>query len=185
MSTSHLRLIATVAVIAAAAATGAVTGLLTSTADSMFDVTAAAAAAIGVIISGIAVLMILGRATSAPAAAPAHIPDTDAAARAAIDQLSNERRTLVNTCIYVRDRSTSQAIADRIGTGLTEAGITTVAPVGERFDPTRHEAGGTTPAPDPSHDGVIAVVETLGYNDRNTMLRNPIVTVYRNAGGHQ
>jgi len=184
MSTSHLRLIATVAVIAAAAATGAVTGLLADP-DSVFSVGPAAAAAAGVAISGLAVLLILGRANTPLPAPTMHTPDTDTAARGIIDQLSNERRTLINTCIYVRDRSTSQAIADRIGAGLTEAGVTTLAPVGERFDPTRHEAGGTTPAPDPTQDGVIAVVETLGYNDRNTMLRNPIVTVYRNAGGHQ
>lgn len=187
MSTSHLRLIATVAVIAAAAATGAVTGLLASPPGSMFDVGTGGAAAGGVAISGLIVLLILGRTVpQTPPPAPAPIsPEAATSTRAAIDQLTTERRNLVNTCIYVRDRSTSQAISDRIGAALTEAGVATLAPVGERFDPTVHEAGGTTPTNDPAQDGIIAVVETLGYNDRTGMLRNPIVTVYRNAGGHQ
>ncbi|HIW64545.1 MAG TPA: nucleotide exchange factor GrpE [Candidatus Stackebrandtia excrementipullorum] len=189
MSTSHLRLIATVAVIAAAAATGAVTGLIASTPGSMFNVAIGGAAAAGVTISGLVVLLILGKATPAPLPIPVSATpgthDIDASARATIDQLTSERHTLVTTCIYVRDRSTSQALSDRLGSALTEVGVATIAPVGERFDPTRHEAGGTTPTSDPAQDGVIAVVETLGYNDRTVMLRNPIVTVYQNAGGRQ
>lgn len=185
MSTSHLRLIATVAVIAAAAATGAVTGLLAASSGSMFNVIAAAAGAIGVAISGLVVVLILSRTAPPPPPPPppAVNTDADASTRAVIEQLTTERRSLVNTCIYVRDRTTSKAIADRIGTGLAEAGVTTLAPVGERFDPTVHEAGGTTPTNDPAQDGIIAVVETPGYNDRSGLLRNPIVTVYRNAGG--
>ncbi|GAA4895030.1 GrpE protein [Stackebrandtia albiflava] len=180
MSTSHLRLIATVAVIAATATTGAVTGLLAATEEASFAVPAAVAGAAGAALAGVCVLLILAGRLQPAAAAGTEQPDP--AALATIDQLGAERRTLINTCIYVRDRATSQAIADRIGAGLAEAGVATVAPVGERFDPTRHEAGGTTPAPDPSQDGVIAVVETLGYADRAAMLRNPIVTVYRSAG---
>lgn len=179
MSTSHLRLVATVAVIAAAALTGALTGLLAATGDTMFEATVAATGFAGAAVAGIAVLGVLGGRLKTPAAVQT---EPDATALAAIDQLGAERRTLINTCIYVRDRATSQAIADRIGAGLAEAGVATVSPVGERFDPTRHEAGGTTAAPDPSHDGVIAVVETLGYADRAAILRNPIVTVYRSGG---
>lgn len=186
MSTSHLRLIATVAVIAAAALTGAVTGLLGATGTATFATPAAAAGFVGALISGGVVVGLLGGrlqplTAAAPAVAPA-APAADPAALAAIDQLNTERRTLVDTCIYVRDRATSQAISDKIGTGLTQAGIATMSPVGERFDPTRHEAGGTTPATDPSHDGLIAAVETVGYADRTAVLRNPIVTVYRNGG---
>ncbi|HZE37443.1 MAG TPA: nucleotide exchange factor GrpE [Stackebrandtia sp.] len=183
MSTSHLRLIAAVAAIAAAALTGAVTGLLAATNDEMFVAPVAAAGFAGAIIAGLVILGLLGGRLNQRAAAPAAAPaGPDTAALAAIDQLHAERRALIDTCIYVRDRATSQAIADKIGNALSEAGVTTVAPVGERFDPTRHEAGGTTPAPDPTHDGIIAVVETVGYADRAAVLRNPIVTVYRNAG---
>jgi hypothetical protein len=182
MSTSHLRLIATVAVIAAAALTGALTGLLAATEDTMFHIAVAATGFAGACIAGITVVGLLGARLTTPATHSAASTGPDEAALAAIDQLHAERRTLIDTCMYVRDRATSQAIADKIGAGLSEAGVATIAPVGERFDPTRHEAGGTTAAPDPAHDGVIAVVETVGYADRAAILRNPIVTVYRNGG---
>lgn len=186
MSTSHLRLIATVAVIAAAALTGVVTGLLGATGEETLAIPLAAAGFAGALISGGVVVGLVGgrlHPVTTPAAAAAPVaPATDSAALAAIDQLNTERRTLIDTCIYVRDRATSQAISDKIGTGLTQAGVATVSPVGERFDPTRHEAGGTTPTGDPSHDGLIAAVETVGYADRTAVLRNPIVTVYRNGG---
>ncbi|CAM3559311.1 nucleotide exchange factor GrpE [Stackebrandtia soli] len=181
MSTSHLRLIATVAVIAASALTGAVTGLITATETVSFNSTAAATSFIGAAISGFTVLILLGGRLH-PVTTPAAVAAPDTEALAAIDQLNTERRTLINTCIYVRDRATSQAIADKIGAGLQSVGVATVTPVGERFDPTRHEAGGTTPAPDPAHDGLIAVVETAGYTDRAAVLRSPIVTVYRGEG---
>ncbi|MGH8878042.1 MAG: nucleotide exchange factor GrpE [Stackebrandtia sp.] len=185
MSTSHLRLIATVAVIAAAALTGAVTGLLGAT-DSSFAIPVAGAGFGGALVAGAVVVGLLGGRLHPPAAIveqPAAAPaGPDPSALAAIDQLNTERRTLVDTCIYVRDRATSQAISDKIGTGLNQAGVATVSPVGERFDPTRHEAGGTTPAADAAHDGLIAAVETVGYADRTAVLRNPIVTVYRNGG---
>lgn len=182
MSTSHLRLIATVAVIAAAALTGALTGLLAATGKATFEVSVAATGFVGAAIAGITVVALLGARLTPAFANTTHHAGPDDAALAAIDQLHAERRTLIDTCIYVRDRSTSQAIADKIGTGLSEAGVATIAPVGERFDPTRHEAGGTTAAPDPAHDGLIAVVETPGYADRAAILRSPIVTVYRNGG---
>ncbi|MGH8791736.1 MAG: hypothetical protein ACRDXX_03720 [Stackebrandtia sp.] len=179
MSTSHLRLIAIVAVVAGAAFTGIVAGILAG------DPTLTFAGFAGAALTGAAVLGVLGGRLKAPvvAAAAPHGGGADDSARAAIEQLRAERRSLVDTCIYVRDRATSQAIADKIGAGLGEVGVVTVAPVGERFDPTRHEAGGVTAAPDPARDGVIAVVETVGYADRQGVLRNPIVTVFRAGGG--
>jgi len=98
---------------------------------------------------------------------------------APVDQAG--RGALIAACLYVRDRLTSAALAQRLDQGLAEAGVTMLAPVGERFDPARHEAGGTTPAPDPALDGTVAVVEIPGYADRGTLLRAPVVTVYRNG----
>lgn len=179
MSTSHLRLVATVAVVALAAVTGAATGLLAAPADATFAVVAALAGFVGACITGLVPLAVVtGRLSAADQSGHAANADT----AAAIDQLSNDRRSLVDTCIYVRDRATSKAIADRIGTSLEGVGVATLAPMGQRFDPTVHEAGGTTPAPDPQHDGVIAAVETLGYVDHATVVRHPIVTVYRAQG---
>jgi hypothetical protein len=95
-----------------------------------------------------------------------------------------DRAALVRACIYVRDRVTSRALSDRLNAALADAGVTSVEPVGDRFDPARHEAGGTTPTKDPAQTGTIAAVEVPGYVDRTgRVLRPPIVTVYQAAAG--
>jgi molecular chaperone GrpE (heat shock protein) len=87
--------------------------------------------------------------------------------------------------VYVRDRATSKAIADVLGRSLQEVGVSTVAPVGARFDPAHHEAGGATPTTDPALAGTIAAVEVPGYVDRGVVLRAPVVTVYKEEGRQQ
>jgi hypothetical protein len=94
-------------------------------------------------------------------------------------RLAKERMTLVETCIYVRDRATSKAIGDRLGWALNEVGVVEDRPAGEPFDTARHEAGGTAPTDDHQLAGKIAGVEISGYNDRGQILRAPVVTVYR------
>jgi hypothetical protein len=96
---------------------------------------------------------------------------------AAID---TDRATLAQACIYVRDRVTSRALGDRLAAALATAGINAVEPIGARFDPARHEAGGTTATGDPARAGTVAAVEVTGYRDRDGhSLRVPVVTVYR------
>ena len=90
-----------------------------------------------------------------------------------------DRSTLVQACIYVRDRVTSKALADRLGWALQEAGVSTVAPAGARFDPGLHEAGGSVVTEDQTKAGTVAAVEMPGYVDRGVVLRAPVVTVYR------
>jgi molecular chaperone GrpE (heat shock protein) len=90
-----------------------------------------------------------------------------------------DRKQLVDTLIYVRDRATSTALTDRIARDLQAIGVTEIRPNGEPFDPSRHEAGGSTDTTDPQQDGRIAAVETPGYLDRGRVLRLPVVTVYR------
>ena len=86
MSTSHLGLIATVAVVAAAATTGAVTGLLAADANTSFAVIVALAGALGAAISGITVLLILaGRLGTAPQVTTE--PDPAALAAELVDQV--------------------------------------------------------------------------------------------------
>jgi hypothetical protein len=93
-----------------------------------------------------------------------------------------DRAALIRACIYVRDRTTSRALADRLGTALRDAGVRTVEPAGARFDPAQHEAGGAAPSTDPAKIGTIAAVEVPGYADRDgRLLRVPVVTVYRAA----
>jgi hypothetical protein len=94
-------------------------------------------------------------------------------------RLVAERRTLVETCIYVRDRASSKAISDRLAWALGEVGVVEDRPTGERFDTARHEAGGTAPTDDQRREGTIAAVEITGYTDRGNVVRAPVVTVFR------
>ncbi|UWP78483.1 nucleotide exchange factor GrpE [Dactylosporangium fulvum] len=149
------------------------------TKQEAFGIRAALVAFVGALFVGAALLLLMLLSARRPAA-PATAGGTGGSGAA-------DRRALVQACIYVRDRVTSKALGDRLGTALQEAGVTILEPVGARFDPAHHEAGGATPSNDPSLIGSIAAVEVPGYVDRDgRVLRAPIVTVYqaaRNAGG--
>ena len=97
------------------------------------------------------------------------------------EQLASDpdRASLVQTCIYLRDRVTSTALASRLDQALTEVGVAALEPAGERFDPGHHEAGGTVSTGDDALAGTIAAVEAPGYADRGVLLRAPVVTVYQ------
>jgi GrpE len=90
-----------------------------------------------------------------------------------------DRTNLVQTCIYLRDRVTSPALAGRIDRALAQVGVDPVDPTGQRFDPSHHEAGGTVATTDDGLVGTIAAVEAPGYADRGVPLRAPVVTVYQ------
>jgi hypothetical protein len=129
-------------------------------------------------VGGVLLLLLLMAARTAPKPAPtsgAPAPGTARNSRAEAD-----RSTLVQAAIYVRDRVTSKALADRLGMALRDAGVETLEPTGVRFDPAHHEAGGAAPSEDPSKIGSIAAVEVPGYADRGgRILRAPVVTVYQ------
>ena len=95
-----------------------------------------------------------------------------------LDQALAERRALVQLCLYALDRARSAGVVERLEEGLAAIGVTALRPDGERFDPSRHEAGGTVPTGDASLDGVVAETEVVGFADRGRTLRAPIVTVY-------
>jgi hypothetical protein len=90
-----------------------------------------------------------------------------------------DRASLVQTCIYLRDRVTSTALATRLDQTLAQVGVRPVVPTGQRFDPSHHEAGGALPTADDKLVGTIAAVEAPGYADRGMLLRPPVVTVYQ------
>lgn len=90
-----------------------------------------------------------------------------------------DRASLVALCLYAYDRARSAAVAERIEDGLAEVGVTATRPDGERFDPRLHEAGGAVPTDDDALDGTVAETEVAGFVDRGTVLRVPVVTVYR------
>ncbi|MFD9734746.1 nucleotide exchange factor GrpE [Umezawaea sp. NPDC059074] len=95
-----------------------------------------------------------------------------------LDQALAERRALVQLCLYALDRARSAGVVERIEAGLADIGVRAVRPDGDRFDPSRHEAGGVVPTDDPSLEGVVAETEVVGFVDRERPLRPPIVTVY-------
>ncbi len=123
---------------------------------------------IGALAAGAAALILVPRWRPAPVATPA---------RPALGE--QDRSNLVQTCIYVRDRVTSTALASRLEQALAQVGVRTVEPTGERFDPSHHEAGGALPTTDDALVGTIAAVEAPGYADRDVLLRPPVVTVYQ------
>jgi GrpE len=154
--------------------------------DASFSVQTAAIGFVGAALAGgaaVALRFVRRReddetATRAPAPAPA-APAANPGLQQRVEKLEAERGTLVQTCVYVRDRATSKALADTLGRALHDVGVSTVAPVGVRFDPAHHEAGGATPTTEPARAGTIAAVEVPGYVDRGVVLRAPVVTVYR------
>jgi hypothetical protein len=142
--------------------------------------------------AGLAAALAIGLMLAASLRRPVPVPVSGAPAAGgpgrvppgADPRLDADRAALVRACIYVRDRVTSRALADRLAAALRDAGVTVVEPVGDRFDPSRHEAGGATPASDPSLTGTIAAVEVPGYIDRTgRVLRAPVVTVYQAGSG--
>lgn len=153
------------------------------TTQETFGVTPALTAFVGALLVGAALLLLLLLSTRN---GPRQVQVPVAAARGN-GPADADRRALVQACIYVRDRVTSKALGDRLGAALQDAGVTTLEPMGVRFDPAHHEAGGAAPAADPKLIGSIAAVEVPGYVDRDgRVLRAPIVTVYqaaRNPGG--
>ena len=90
-----------------------------------------------------------------------------------------DRQALIKLCLYAIDRARSGGVVERLEQGLAGVGVTAVRPAGQRFDPALHEAGGAVLTDDPALEGMVAETEVAGYTDRDTLLRAPIVTVYR------
>ena len=133
--------------------------------------------------SGQPLLALIGLVGALATAAPllALIPaDSDAPAQpAAAAGGDPDRVSLVQACIYLRDRVTSMALATRLDQTLAQVGVSAVVPTGQPFDPSHHEAGGVLPTADATLVGTIAAVEAPGYADRGVLLRAPVVTVYQ------
>jgi molecular chaperone GrpE len=67
---------------------------------------------------------------------------------------------------------------------LRSAGLELVNPVGEPFDPARHEAVSTEPADSPDEDGTVGRVYQVGYTFRGQLLRPARVVVRQYIGPH-
>jgi GrpE len=202
MTRNSLRAAAVVAALVLAVLTGVVTGLVSRIPNCVnatvapgtvcragdFALAPALISFGGAGAAGVAAfaLMLLAGRRRPPRPRTAPAPRTSTASRTSSDgagaALAADRAALVRACIYVRDRVSSKALADRLGEALHNAGVRTDEPAGARFDPAQHEAGSATPAEDPAQVGTIAAVEVPGYTDRGgRVLRVPVVTVYQAA----
>lgn len=90
-----------------------------------------------------------------------------------------DREVLVRACIDVADQVASDGMRERLVAALVDAGVVPDAPVGQRFDPARHEAAGLVPTTESSLHNTIAVIERPGWVDRGRRLRLPRVLVHR------
>lgn len=67
---------------------------------------------------------------------------------------------------------------------LRTAGLEPMNPVGEPFDPARHEAVGTEPALTAEEDGTVGRVYQIGYTFRGQLLRPARVVVRQYTAAH-
>lgn len=104
---------------------------------------------------------------------------SNADVNAVLDRALADRQALIQLCLYALDRARSGGVVERIEQGLATIGVSAVRPDGQRFDPSRHEAGGAVFTDDPALDGVVAETEVVGFADHDHLLRAPIVTVYQ------
>lgn len=94
-----------------------------------------------------------------------------------------ERRQLIELLMYAWDRARSPGVWERLTEGLAAVGVTVLRPDGEPFDPNAHEVGGVEPTDDDALIDTVAETEVAGFADRGTVIREPVVVVYRRQGG--
>lgn len=87
-----------------------------------------------------------------------------------VDPAATEARTLVEGVALV-ERNLLKSLAGH--------GLEVVNPLGERFDPARHEALTTAPAPSAEQDGCVAQVYQVGYLLGAVLLRPARVVVFQ------
>jgi molecular chaperone GrpE len=90
-----------------------------------------------------------------------------------------ERRILIDLLIYAWDRARSAGVLERLTSGLAQVGVEVIRPDGELFNPEEHEVGGVESTSDPLLHNTIAETESAGFRDRDRLIREPVVVVYR------
>lgn len=136
-------------------------------------------------VTGLIVGVLLGSAvqTSRPHDEPAPRPPPrgparDPALARRVDQLTSQRRRLVDALIDSNDRADSAAVAQTITRALADVGVHAIAPSpGSPFDPTRHIATRGVQTTEHRMTDTIAAVETPGYEDDGSVLRHARVQV--------
>jgi molecular chaperone GrpE len=97
----------------------------------------------------------------------------------------SERRQLIDLLIYAWDRARSPGVWQRLTEGLAAVGVQVLRPDGELFDPNVHEAGGIEQTDDEARVDTVAETEVAGFADRGTVIREPVVVVYRHRAARQ
>ena len=95
-------------------------------------------------------------------------PLDDIARFAHVDPAVTESKTVVEGVAMVEKK---------LDKSLRAAGLETVNPKGEKFDPALHEAVATEPATKKDEDGTVAQVYQVGYTFKGQMLRPARVVV--------
>ncbi len=95
-------------------------------------------------------------------------PIDDIARFAHVDPAATDSTTLVEGVAMVERK---------LDKTLRTAGLEPVNPVGEPFDPAKHEAVGTEPAETPEEDGTVGRVYQIGYTFKGQLLRPARVVV--------
>lgn len=95
-------------------------------------------------------------------------PIDDIARFAHVDPAATDSTTLVEGVAMVERK---------LDKTLRTAGLAPVNPVGEPFDPAKHEAVGTEPAATPEEDGTVGRVYQIGYTFKGQLLRPARVVV--------
>jgi len=95
-------------------------------------------------------------------------PLDDIARFAHVDPVVTESGTIVEGVAMVERK---------LEKSLRSAGLETVNPVGQKFDPSLHEAVATQPTDDPALDHTVAQVYQVGYTFKGQMLRPARVVV--------
>ena len=89
------------------------------------------------------------------------------------------------------DSSTASAESMREAIGLVDkklrkeletAGLERIDPVGQRFDPSLHEAVSVLPPPSPDRDHIVSATFQTGYRYKGTLIRPARVQVYSEHG---
>ncbi len=87
---------------------------------------------------------------------------------------------IIESVIEARDLAQpSTVMTRRLGEALAHAGVREFTPVGAPYDPTRHYAVGTEPAPDAASADLIAEVQRVGYLRDSAVIRAAEVVVFR------
>lgn len=96
-------------------------------------------------------------------------------------ELAAQRRALIDASLGVADRvrDSDEALWRQVTDGLAAAGVATVAPDGQPFDPEQHVSVLTEPTQDENLHQTVAATGTVGFLDGKTWLRRPEVAVYQ------